>query len=75
MQHNTHSWSWAICLSFTTVLSWVIPFECLRGSGADSDRRRRPRGQTASANDAMDPSRREAIGGVGLAPSDGSPWV
>ena len=34
MQHNTHSWSWAICLSFTTVLSWVIPFECLRGSTA-----------------------------------------
>ena len=34
MRHNTHSWSWAICLSFTTVLSWVIPFECLRGSTA-----------------------------------------
>ena len=34
MRHDTHAWSWAICLSFTTALSWVIPFECLSGSTA-----------------------------------------
>ena len=34
MRHDTHAWSWAICLSFTTALSWVVPFECLGGSTA-----------------------------------------
>ena len=36
MQHNTHSWSWAICLSFTSVASWILPLQGLSGNTASA---------------------------------------